>query len=289
MADDDIMTIREVAGYLRIAEQTAYRKASKGEIPGFKVGGSWRFRKAEIDRLAAGQAPDAEAAKGRRLAALARAVANTGRVTVSASGGRPILDNLLGITDQAEFAREEERISKQQAKSLWDSGAIDTPEVGTFKGLAFIHGHLFGGIFPFAGQLREVNLSKGDFRFAPVLYLRQSLEQIDAMPQAGFGEIVEKYVEMNVAHPFREGNGRSSRVWLDLIFKNGLGMVVDWNRIDKEEYLGAMRRSVTDDTAIKGLLEGALTDRTNDRELFMKGIDASYYYEGYNEYRTEDL
>jgi len=197
-----------------------------------------------------------------------------------------ILENKLGITDQVTLAKEEERISKQKAKALFDTGDIDTVEVGTFAGLQQIHRYLFEDIYPFAGKL---HISKGGFRFAPVMYLKASLEHIDAMPQSSFDEIVEKYVEMNIAHPFREGNGRATRIWLDLIFKKELKKVVDWNRVDKESYLLAMERSVIKDVELKVLLKEALTDRIDDRALFMKGIDVSYFYEGYSTYKTEEL
>ena len=200
-----------------------------------------------------------------------------------------ILENKLGITDQVTLAKEEERISKQKAKALFDTGDIDTVELGTFAGLQQIHRYLFEDIYPFAGKLRDVNISKGGFRFAPVMYLKASLKHIDAMPQSSFDEIVEKYVEMNIAHPFREGNGRATRIWLDLIFKKELKKVVDWNRVDKESYLLAMERSVIKDVELKVLLKEALTDRIDDRALFMKGIDVSYFYEGYSTYKTEEL
>ena len=200
-----------------------------------------------------------------------------------------ILDNKLGITDQVELARTEERISKQKAKALFDSGAIAQVEVGTFAGLAFIHTWLFGEIYNFAGKLREVNIAKGSFRFAPLMYLKTALEHIDTMPQSGFDEIIEKYVEMNIAHPFREGNGRATRIWLDLMLKKEIGNVVDWNRVDKDDYLSAMQRSVVKDIEIKHLLKQALTDRINDRALFMKGIDVTYHYEGYSTFKTEEL
>ena len=200
-----------------------------------------------------------------------------------------ILENKLGITDQVTLAKEEERISKQKAKELFDTGDIDSVEVGSFAGLQQIHRYLFEDIYPFAGKLREVNISKGGFRFAPVMYLAASLEHIDAMPQSSFDEIVEKYVEMNIAHPFREGNGRATRIWLDLIFKQALKKVIDWNRVDKESYLLAMERSVIKDVELKVLLREALTDRIDDRALFMKGIDVSYFYEGYSTYKTEEL
>lgn len=200
-----------------------------------------------------------------------------------------ILANKLGITDQIELAKTEEKISKQKAKQLFDSGDIHHVEVGTFAGLAAIHAQLFGDIYAFAGQMRDVNIAKGNFRFAPVMYLETSLRHIDAMPQGTFEQIVEKYVEMNVAHPFREGNGRATRIWLDLMLKKGIHRVVDWNQVDKEEYLSAMQRSPVKDLEIKVLLQQALTDRIDDRALFMKGIDVSYYYEGYSEFKTEEL
>ncbi len=200
-----------------------------------------------------------------------------------------ILQNKLGITDQVELARAEERISKQKARELFDSGAIDQVEVGTFAGLAFIHARLFEDVYDFAGKLRDVNIAKGDFRFAPLMYLEASLQHIDTMPQSNFDEIVEKYVEMNVAHPFREGNGRATRIWLNLILKQEIGRVVDWNRIGKDNYLSAMQRSVVNDLEIKHLLKQALTDRIHDRALFMKGIDASYHYEGYNSFKIEEV
>jgi len=200
-----------------------------------------------------------------------------------------VLKNKLNITDQIELAKAEERVSKQKAKQLFDSGDIDKVEIGTFKGLAFIHAYLFGDIYDFAGSIREVNISKGNFRFAPLMYLKASLEHIDAMPQGNFDQIIEKYVEMNIAHPFREGNGRATRIWLDLILKKELKQVIDWNLVNKDEYLSAMERSVVKDLEIKALLKNALTDQINDRILFMKGIDVSYYYEGYSEFKTEEL
>ena len=200
-----------------------------------------------------------------------------------------ILANKLNITDQIELARVEEKISKQKAKQLFDSGDINKVEVGSFAGLSFIHAYLFEDIYDFAGKIRDVNIAKGTTSFARVMYLEPSLKHIDAMPQSNFDEIIEKYVEMNVAHPFREGNGRATRIWLDLILKNEIQQVVDWNRVDKEGYLSAMQRSVAKDLEIKALLNLALTDQIDDRALFMKGIDVSYYYEGYSEFKTEEL
>jgi cell filamentation protein len=200
-----------------------------------------------------------------------------------------ILENKLNITNQVELAKAEERLSKQRAKQLFDTGDIEKVEVGTFAGLAFIHRYLFSDVYTFAGNIRDVNIAKGNFRFAPLMYLEASLKHIDAMPQRTFDEIVEKYVEMNVAHPFREGNGRATRIWLDLMLKRGLRLVVDWNQVDKEDYLSAMQRSPVKDVEIKALLKQALTDQIHDRALFMKGIDVSYYYEGYSEFKTEDL
>lgn len=199
------------------------------------------------------------------------------------------LENKLNITNQVELAKAEESISKRKAKQLFDSGDIAKAEVGTFAGLAFIHAYLFKDIYDFAGKIRGVNIAKGNFRFAPVMYLRQSLKQIDTMPQGSFNEIIEKYVEMNIAHPFREGNGRAARIWLDLILKTELKNIVDWNRVDKDDYLSAMQRSVVKDIEIKTLLKEALTDRIHDRALFMNGIDVSYYYEGYSAFRAEEL
>ncbi len=200
-----------------------------------------------------------------------------------------VLENKLGITDSAELAREEERISKTKALALFESGLLDTFEVGTFKGLCSIHKYLFEDIYDFAGKLRTVNIAKGNFRFAPVMYLKAALQNIDNMPQSTFDQIIEKYVEMNVAHPFREGNGRSTRIWLDCILKKELQQVIDWSKVDKEDYLLAMERSPIKDVEIKVLLKAALTDKINDRLVYMKGIDASYYYEGYNVYKSEDL
>lgn len=200
-----------------------------------------------------------------------------------------ILDNKLGITNQIELARAEEKISKQKAKQLFDSGDINKVEIGTFKGLSFIHNYLFVDIYPFAGIMRTVNISKDDFRFAPLMYLETSLKHIDTMSQGNFDEIIEKYVEMNIAHPFREGNGRATRIWLDLMLKKEIKQVIDWNKVDKDEYLSAMKRSVVKDIEIKHLFKLALTEQINDRALFMKGIDISYYYEGYSEFKTEEL
>lgn len=200
-----------------------------------------------------------------------------------------ILENKLNITDQVELAKAKEKISKQKARQLFDSGAINRAEVGTFAGLAFIHEFLFGDIYHFAGKIRDLNIAKGNFRFVPMMHLEPSLKYIDAMPQDTFEQIIEKYVEMNVAHPFREGNGRATRIWLDLILKKEIQKVVDWNLVDKEEYLSAMQRSVVKDLEIKHLLKQALTDQIDDRALFMKGIDVSYFYEGYSEYKTEEL
>lgn len=200
-----------------------------------------------------------------------------------------ILKNKLNITDQIELSKEEERISKQKAKQLFDSGDIEKVEVGTFKGLAYIHTYLFEDIYDFAGKVRDVNIAKGDFRFAPVMYLEASLKHIDNMPQSSFEQIIEKYVEMNIAHPFREGNGRATRIWLDLMFKKEIQKVVDWNKVDKEDYLSSMQRSVVKDIEIKHILKEALISNVDDRELFMKGIDVSYYYEGYTLYKTWEL
>ncbi len=200
-----------------------------------------------------------------------------------------VLENKLGITDSAQLAREEERISKKKAAELFENGILDTLKAGSFDALKTIHKYLFGDIYDFAGKVRTVNIAKGSFRFAPVMYLDAALANIDKMPQSTFDEIVEKYVEMNVAHPFREGNGRSGRIWLDLIFKAELGKVVDWSKVDKEDYLLAMERSPIRNTEIKVVLKAALTNKINDREIYMKGIDHSYYYEGYTSFKADEL
>ena len=200
-----------------------------------------------------------------------------------------MLENKLGITNQVELAKVEEKISKQKARQLFDTGDIDRVIVGTLEGLAFIHSYLFGEIYHFAGKIREVNIAKGNFRFAPVMYLEASFNHIDSMPQSNVDEIIEEYVEMNIAHPFREGNGRATRIWLDCMLKKEIRKVIDWNQVDKEEYLSAMERSPVKDVEIKVLLKSALTDRIDDRALFMKGIDVSYFYEGYSKFKTEEL
>lgn len=200
-----------------------------------------------------------------------------------------ILDNKLNINNQIELSKVEEKISKQKAKQLFDSGDIKKVEIGTFEGLQYIHKYLFEDIYNFAGKIRDVNIAKGNFRFAPLMYLEHSLKYIDKMPQTTFDEIIEKYVEMNIAHPFREGNGRATRIWLDLILKENIGRVIDWNLVDKDEYLSAMQRSVIKDLEIKHLLNQALTCEINDRTIFMKGIDVSYYYEGYTEFNIEEV
>ena len=200
-----------------------------------------------------------------------------------------VLENKLNITNQVELGRAEEKISKQKAKQLFDTEEINKIEVGTFAGLAHIQRILFENIYDFAGKIREVKIAKGNFRFVPLMYLKQSLEYIDVMKQGSFDEIIEKYVEMNIAHPFREGNGRATRIWLDVMLKANIQKVIDWNLVDKEAYLSAMERSVVKDIEIKQLLGAALTDKIHDRETFMKGIDVSYYYEGYSEFKTEDL
>ena len=200
-----------------------------------------------------------------------------------------VLENKLGLTDSAELAREEERISKKKAVNLFDFAILKLLSDGTYKTLAAIHKYLFDAIYDFAGEIRTVNMAKGNFRFAPLMYLQAALENIDKMPQSTFDEIVEKYVEMNIAHPFREGNGRSTRIWLDHILKNEIGKVIDWSKVDKEDYLLAMERSPIKDVEIKVLLKGALTDEINSREVYMKGIDHSYYYEGYTTFKAEEL
>ena len=199
------------------------------------------------------------------------------------------LENKLGITSSAELACEEERISKKKAVELFESGTLDKLEPGKFASLQAIHKALFEDIYDFAGQLRTVNLAKGNFRFAPLIYLEAALANIDKMPQSTYDEIIEKYVEMNVAHPFREGNGRSTRIWLDLMLKSGIGQVVDWSKVDKEDYLLAMERSPIKDVEIKVLLKAALTGEVGSREVYRKGIDHSYYYEGYTTFKAEDL
>lgn len=199
------------------------------------------------------------------------------------------LENKLGLTSSADLAREEERISKKKAVELFEKGILDNLPAGKLSTLQAIHKYLFEDIYDFAGELRTVNISKGNFRFAPLMYLQAALENIDKMPQSNFDEIVEKYVEMNIAHPFREGNGRSTRIWLDHILKNEIGKVVDWSKVDKEDYLLAMERSPIKDVEIKVLLKVALTDEINSREVYMKGLDHSYYYEGYTTFKTEEL
>lgn len=200
-----------------------------------------------------------------------------------------VLDNKLGITESAELAREEEKISKKKALELFESGVLNSLEAGKFESLSQIHKYLFDEIYDFAGEVRNINIAKGNFRFAPVMYLKQSLKHIDNMPQSTYEEIIEKYVEMNAAHPFREGNGRSTRIWLDLILKKELGKVVDWSKVDKEDYLLAMERSPIKDVEIKELLKHALTSDIDNRDVYMKGIDASYCYEGYFAYKTSEL
>lgn len=199
------------------------------------------------------------------------------------------LENKLGINDSAELARVEEKISKSKAIKLYESKIVEDSDIGKFSGLAKIHKFLFDELYDFAGKIRTVNIAKGNFRFAPVMYLESALKHINDMPQSTFNEIIEKYVEMNVAHPFREGNGRSTRIWLDLILKKELKLVIDWNKVDKEDYLLAMERSPIKDVEIKVLLKSALTNQIDDREVYMKGIDVSYYYEGYNTFKAEEL
>ena len=200
-----------------------------------------------------------------------------------------ILENKLNITDQAELAMEEERISKTRAKKMFEIGYLNTLEPGTFESLKKIHRYLFEEIYEFAGNLRKVNLAKGNFRFIPLAYLDEAVKNIEKMPQSTYEEIIEKYVEMNIAHPFREGNGRSTRIWLDLILKKELNLVVDWSKVDKTDYLLAMERSPIKDTEIKELLKKSLTDKVDDREMYMKGIDNSYLYEGYVSFKTDEL
>lgn len=200
-----------------------------------------------------------------------------------------MLENKLGINNEVELARAEEKISKEKAIELYEKDILSSFEIGSFKGLSNIHKYLFEEIYDFAGEIRDENIAKGNFRFAPVMYLQASLLYIDNMPQSNFDEIIEKYVEMNVAHPFREGNGRSTRIWLDAILKKEIKKVVDWSKIDREDYLLAMERSPIKDVEIKALLKNALTDKINDSDVFIKGIDASYHYEGYNVYKTEEL
>lgn len=199
------------------------------------------------------------------------------------------LENKLGITDSIELAHREEQLTKKRAQELYDKHILDTFEVGTFAGLQQIHGYLFQDVYDFAGKMRSVNIAKGNFRFAPLIYLDDALKNIEKMPQDTYEHIIDKYVEMNVAHPFREGNGRSTRIWLDAILKKEIGKVIDWSNVDKEDYLAAMERSPVRSFEIKALLKEALTDKINDRAVYMKGIDASYRYEGYSTYKTEDL
>ena len=200
-----------------------------------------------------------------------------------------MIENKLGLTTSAELAREEERISKKKAIDLFEKDILKNLPAGKFSTLQTIHKYLFADIYEFAGEIRNVNIAKGNFRFAPLMYLKPALETIDKMPQSNFDEIVEKYVEMNIAHPFREGNGRSTRIWLDHILKNEIGKVIDWSKVDKEDYLLAMERSPIKDIEIKYLLKEALTDEINSREVYMKGIDHSYYYEGYSTFKAEEL
>ena len=199
------------------------------------------------------------------------------------------LENKLGITDSIELAHREEQLTKKRAQELYDKHILDTFEVGTFAGLQQIHGYLFQDVYDFAGKMRSVNIAKGNFRFAPLIYLDDALKNIEKMPQDTYEHIIDKYVEMNVAHPFREGNGRSTRIWLDAILKKEIGKVIDWSNVDKEDYLAAMERSPVSSLETKALFKEALTDQINDRAVYMKGIDASYRYEGYSTYKTEDL
>ena len=205
-----------------------------------------------------------------------------------AGDARMTIENRLGLDDSVLLAREEEKISKKKAIELFETGYLDSLEAGTYESLAKIHKYLFDEIYDFAGKVREVNISKGNFRFAPIMYLQTALKYIDSMPQTTFDEIIEKYVEMNVAHPFREGNGRSARIWLDLMLKKEIHKVVDWSKVDKDDYLLAMERSPIKDIEIKHILRSALTDEVNNREVYMKGIDTSYYYEGYTIYTTNE-
>ena len=200
-----------------------------------------------------------------------------------------VLENKLGITNSPELAEAEEKISKKKAIELFENGILDKLEAGKFESLKAIHKYLFEDIFFFAGEIRTVNISKDNFRFAPLMYLEEALANIDKMPQSTFDEIIEKYVEMNIAHPFREGNGRSTRIWLDCFLKKDVEKVVDWSRVDKDDYLLAMERSPIKDIEIKHILKNALTDKVDDREVYMKGIDHSYYYEGYTTFKTEEL
>ena len=197
-----------------------------------------------------------------------------------------VLENKLGIKSSVELANAEEKISKKKALQLFELGLLDKMQAGTFDSLSAIHKYLFDEIYDFAGQIRNVNIAKGNFRFAPLMYLNAAIENIEKMPQSNFDEIIAKYIEMNIAHPFREGNGRSTRIWLDLILKTDLGKVVDWSKVDKEDYLLAMERSPIKNVEIKVLLKNALTNKINDRDVYMKGIDASYSYEGYSEFKT---
>ena len=213
----------------------------------------------------------------------------TGMILFYINGAKMALENKLGIKDSSELARVEEKISKKKALTLFTENLLKNKEPGTFETLRYIHRFLFEDLYEFAGEIRDVNMAKGNFRFAPLIYLDVALSNIERMPQSSFEEIIEKYVEMNIAHPFREGNGRSMRIWLDHILKSEIKRVIDWGRVDKEEYLLAMERSPIKDLEIKDLLKRALTEKINDREVFMKGIDNSYYYEGYFTYKIEDL
>lgn len=203
--------------------------------------------------------------------------------------GEDMLDNKLGIKSSVELAKAEEKISKKKAVELFENGILDSLEAGKTESLMYIHKALFEDIYDFAGKIRTVNIAKGNFRFAPLMYLEVALQNIDNMPQSTFDEIIEKYVEMNIAHPFREGNGRATRIWLDCILKKEIGKVIDWCLVDKEDYLLAMERSPVKDIEIKHILKNALTNKTTDREVFMKGIDHSYYYEDYKTFKAEEL